>query len=225
MTKATASSREFSIWRLRRKRNSSSNWSTTTRRFSSRGMRACPTTSTSPSVLRRSVASNSTAFVLARSSSTARTPGASSASARWPIGSSPGRRIATRQLEPAPAMKPLYRDGISPGADERRLAAAGGADDREEPGRAQPAQQIVDFLLAAEEEMIFVRLERTKARKGLNEMPPAFRRAGDERPQRSSVKPSHCGITVASCVRSRSLSGVRGPMRQMATGGFGLVRP
>ena len=80
-----------------------------------------------------------------------------------------GPHMAMRQLEPAPAMKPLCERRDQARAHERRLAAARRADDGEEPRGAQAAQQVVDFLLAAEEEMIFVRLERTKAGKGIKQ--------------------------------------------------------
>src|ERR1035437_650869 len=98
----------------RRKRNSSSNWSTTTRMFSCSGTRASRTASVRPSVLRRSVASTRTRRMSARSSRAPRHSGKLKTAARWPIGSSPGRRTATRQPEPAPAMEPPCSAGIRP---------------------------------------------------------------------------------------------------------------
>src|SRR5262249_34239414 len=53
------------------------------------------------------------------------------------------------------------------GSDERRLPASGGADDGQEARGTQPPQQFVDLFLAAEEEVVFLRLERTEAGKGI----------------------------------------------------------
>ena len=49
------------------------------------------------------------------------------------------------------------------GADERGLAAARTADDREEAGLMQPVHQLGDLLAAPEEEQRFVLLERAEA--------------------------------------------------------------
>ena len=54
-------------------------------------------------------------------------------------------------------------------ADERRLAAAGRADDRQEPRRAQAPEQLVGFLLATEKQVVFVRLERTQTGKWIKQ--------------------------------------------------------
>jgi hypothetical protein len=58
------------------------------------------------------------------------------------------------------------------GSDERRLSAAGRADDREQTCRAQTSEQIVDFQFAAEEEVIFVGLERAQAREWIKQRSP-----------------------------------------------------
>jgi hypothetical protein len=58
------------------------------------------------------------------------------------------------------------------GSDERRLAAAGRADHREQTGRAQTSEQIVYFRFAAEEEVIFVGLERAQAREWIKQRAP-----------------------------------------------------
>ena len=70
-----------------------------------------------------------------------------------------------RQLDPACAMKPPCSDGIKPGADERRFAAARRADDAQEARVPQAPEEIVDLLLSAEEQMVFVGLEAAKAGK------------------------------------------------------------
>jgi hypothetical protein len=48
-------------------------------------------------------------------------------------------------------------------AHERRLAAARPADDREEPRRSKPPEQVVGLAFAAEEEVLLVGFERTQS--------------------------------------------------------------
>jgi hypothetical protein len=55
--------------------------------------------------------------------------------------------------------EPAVQRGDQARADQGGLAAAGGADDGEEAGAAQAGEQIVDLALAAEEEVLLLRLE------------------------------------------------------------------
>src|SRR4030095_2016799 len=55
----------------------------------------------------------------------------------------------------------------------RGLPPARGATPRKETRRPQPAQQIVGFALAAEEQVLFVRLERAQAWGGVKQTSPA----------------------------------------------------
>jgi hypothetical protein len=55
------------------------------------------------------------------------------------------------------------RDDTTP--DQRRFAASRGPDDSDEPRRSEAPEKIVDLRLAAEEEMVLVGFERSKARK------------------------------------------------------------
>ena len=61
-------------------------------------------------------------------------------------------------------MKPLCRDGIRPERTSEDLPLPEVPTTDEEPVRAQPPQQLVDFLLAAEKEMVFVRLRTAEVR-------------------------------------------------------------
>src|SRR5262249_33765063 len=96
-------------------------------------------------------------------------------------------------------------------------------DDRKEARRAQSPQQLVDLFFAAEEKMILVRLERTKAWEWIERRHP-FKRAmiGSHG---SGVTPSYWAMTVASWLRKRCFSGVCGASRHTVTGGAGFVRP
>ena len=124
---------------------------------------------------------------------------------------------------------PLCSDGIRPERTSDDLPQPDVPIDRQEPVRSEPAQQIVDLFLAAEEEMIFVRL-RTAAGPGTDyggDRSPSLRAPGLSRSSgrdtngssASGTSPSHCGMRIASCVRKRSFSGVRGAIRQTPTHG------
>ena len=63
-------------------------------------------------------------------------------------------------------------------SNQRRLAAARGADDRQETSGSKPAQQVVDFVLATEKEMVLVRLEGPKSREWVDQS-RAHRHTGD----------------------------------------------
>jgi hypothetical protein len=58
------------------------------------------------------------------------------------------------------------------GAYEGRFAAPRGTDDRQEAVRPQPAQQLVDLLFTAEEQVLFVRLEGAQSGKWIKQTHP-----------------------------------------------------
>jgi hypothetical protein len=66
-----------------------------------------------------------------------------------------------------PGHQAAVERGQQPGADERRLAAPGGADDGEEARAAEPREQLVRLALAPEEEVVLLRLEGAEAREGV----------------------------------------------------------
>ena len=105
---------------LLRKRNSSSNWSTTTSNWVPAGSRACATMSTRPRLPRRSVSATSSAVgrplraIVAIAAASYSTPGAASACASLPSGSFSGRNCAMRQAAPALAMWPRCSAGRRP---------------------------------------------------------------------------------------------------------------
>ena len=120
------------------------------------------------------------------------------------------------------------------GPHERRLAAARRADHRQKAAVPELPEQVVDLLLASEEQVVFVGLERTEPgeRIGLGrrrhsaQAPLAGSSKADTNGwSASGARPSHWGSSRPSCVRNCSFSGVRGPMRQMPTTGGGVVRP
>ena len=134
---------------------------------------------------------------------------------------------------PRAAHRPAVQRGDQARADERGLAAARGADDREQTSRAQAAEQFVDLCFASEKEMIFVWLERPQPRKRIERQlrrhqprpasPPRMRSmkgASD-----SGEKVGAARMTNASWVRKRSFSAVSGGTTHTATTGAGLVRP
>ena len=102
-------------------RNSSSNWSITTSRFSWLCNRACRVASISPRPPRRSVASRIAICIWESPPSSPNTPGFPMAAARLPIGSPPGRNNATRQPEPAWLIKPPSMAGSRPARTKEDL--------------------------------------------------------------------------------------------------------
>ena len=142
--------------------------------------------------------------------------------------------IATRQLDPALTIRPLWSEGISPDRTSDDLPQPEVPIDRQKAAVPELPEQVVDLLLASEEQVVFVGLERTEPGEGIglgrrrhSAQAPL---AGSARPTRtaasaSGARPSHWGSSSASCVRNCSFSGVRGPMRQMPTTGGGVVRP
>ena len=79
------------------------------------------------------------------------------------------RVAAGTQERDAPARSGLrhvaaVQRGDQPGADERGLAAARRADDAQEARVPQAAEQIVDLLLPAEEQVVLVGLEAAQTR-------------------------------------------------------------
>ena len=164
------------------------------------------------------------------------TSGASSAAARWPIGSSPGRRIATRQLEPACTMEPAVQRRNQAGADQRRLAAAGGADDRQEAvgARAGAADRRSPFRGRRRDGLRRARTDEGRgtdwagvvggidpARASPSRLQArrrtAARRRATSRPTAGSAAPRACGSAPSPASSGRS---GRSP-----TTGLGLVRP
>ena len=141
------------------KRNSSSNWSTTTSTRPPSSAPPCRTASASPKPLRRSVASTCAAAFTGSASSVASTSGAARARARLWIGLAPGRNAAMRQCDPTRGENPPRSAGSRPGVHERRLPAGRGAHHGHEPRSRQLAEQLVDVCAAAEEQ---VRLRRSK---------------------------------------------------------------
>ena len=82
-----------------------------------------------------------------------------------------GERCVARRHHPRDPLPPAARRVLlqarqHAGADQRALAAAGVAVDDEEPLADQPADDVVDHLLAAEEDRPFVLAERPQPRIG-----------------------------------------------------------
>ncbi len=71
-------------------------------------------------------------------------------------------------------MNPLWSDGIRPERTSDDLPLPEVPTTERKRLEREPAQQIVDLSFAAEEEMIFIRLERPKPRKRItwNTLPP-----------------------------------------------------
>ena len=92
------------------------------------------------------------------------------ARARFSMGLPPGRRIITSQVEPAWVMVPPVKLGDHAGPHQRRLAAARGADDRQESVRSQQLEQSGGLLLAAEEEVVLVAAKRAQAGKRIGQV-------------------------------------------------------
>ena len=119
-------------------------------------------------------------------------------------------------------------------ADQRRLAAARGADDREEASGPEAPQEVVHLALAPEEQVVLVRLEGPQARKGvgvaigghqpLRGSSAAFRRSTNGR-SGSGAKPSGWLRIMASRVRNCAFAGDIGGATQMPTARMGRVRP
>ncbi len=79
-------------------------------------------------------------------------------------------------------------------SNQRGLAAARRADDRQESIRSKPPQQLVDLVLATEKETVLVGFEGTKT--GERTATLAFTVA-TKGASGSGVQPSNCGMTVA----------------------------
>ena len=149
-------------------------------------------------------------------------------------GPRPDGITATRQLEPAVDHDAAVQRRDQAGTDQRRLAAAGGADDREEPVRS-----------AAGATARRSRCSRPKKRwsssasngrrpgKGLVEDLSASRSTADDLQMRSTTRmqrvagttPSHCGITIASMRAEPLLTGVLGGDEADRDHRLGRVRP
>src|SRR6185369_6902575 len=82
--------------------------------------------------------------------------------------------VAARAEDGDPPARPGPGHGAAvegrdqPGADQGRLAAPRGAEDGQEAGGAQPPEELVDLPLAAEEEVVLIRLERPQSRERMN---------------------------------------------------------
>src|SRR3954454_21396972 len=87
-------------------------------------------------------------------------------------GSGPGRSVRTAQVAPVPAPA-QGRDQA--GEDDRRLAAARAPDERDQPGPADLAGELLDLLLPPEEQPRVLLAERQEAAVRADRLPDAPR--------------------------------------------------
>ena len=139
----------------------------------------------------------------------------------------------------APARPGLQHEAALQGRDQagthqRRFAGSRAADHHQESSPARAAEKFVDLRFATEEEMLLVGFEGTQTWEWVRQrfqshrpFRPLFQcfRPAMNCCSRSAEKPSSCARTMASWVRKRSFSGVRGGATTMPTNGAGLVRP
>ena len=94
------------------------------------------------------------------------TPVAAERAASAPIGSLPGRNCDHAPGRAGAGHEPAVQRRPQPAVDQRGLAAARGADDREEAVARELVDHPVDLALAAEEQVLLVLAERPQAGKG-----------------------------------------------------------
>ena len=147
------------------KRNSSSNWSTTTSRRPSPNAALWRAASTSPKALRRRVASTCAVPIRRIGIVGAEDAGSARARARLWIGLRAGPDGRDAPVRADPGREPAVERGEHAGGDERRLPAGRRPHDRHEPGSRQLGEELVDVGAAAEEQVA----PRTPGRAGVRD--------------------------------------------------------